>query len=118
MKKWLGILLAVLLLALCAGAAADVMINDYYFPDTFFMEYVRQSLNTDQDNVLSDAEMEAVTELDLSEWKITTLKGKTIQYVRENRHQHLEQTRPLRSFQTHEDAALYVVGQHRCVKTA
>ena len=40
MKKTIGILVCILALLVCAGALADVMINETNFPDENFRRYI------------------------------------------------------------------------------
>ena len=73
-RIWAFSTILVLLLALCAFAQADVvLINDANFPNQTFREYVGQF---DKDgNGLSDDEISAVTEIDVTEQNINDLKG-------------------------------------------
>ena len=65
-----------LCLVLCAAPAlaADIAINESNFPDPEFRSYV-QTLSTDHDNVLSDAERNAVTDISVQNEGIRDLTG-------------------------------------------
>ena len=72
--KWI-ILTAVLLLCLCAGAAAQVEINETNFPDGTFRAYVTRNFDSNGDKVLSDAEIALATSIDVSGMGIQSLQG-------------------------------------------
>ena len=74
MKKLTGIICCLLMLLLCACATADTEISETNFPDANFREFVK-AFDTDGNNVLDDAEIAAVTEMDCSEKGIASLKG-------------------------------------------
>ena len=74
MKKLAGIICCLLMLLLCACATADTEISETNFPDANFREFVK-AFDTDGNNVLDDAEIAAVTEMDCSEKEISSLKG-------------------------------------------
>ncbi len=79
--RLISLLLAALLLGLApalaveANAADGVAINEENFPDAIFREYVSTNLDTDGDGALSDAEIEAVTSIDVSGDGISSLQG-------------------------------------------
>ncbi len=77
MKKWIGILLSLTLVMICAAALAEVEINETSFPDENFRSIVA-AFDTDSDGTLSDDEIEAVEKIDASGKNISDLKG--IQY--------------------------------------
>ena len=52
----------------------DVEINATNFPDATFMAYVK-TFDTDNNGILSQAELAAVTEIDVKEKEIANLKG-------------------------------------------
>jgi len=52
-----------------------VAVNNRNFPDYKFRRYVQQNIDTDGDNLLSDAEIEAVTELRLTSAGIGDMTG-------------------------------------------
>ncbi len=81
MKKMIGLLLVLLLAAVCASALADVEISAANFPDAFFRNYVDEHFDTVDDNRLSDAEIAAAREIDVQCQKenVTSLKG--IEYL-------------------------------------
>ena len=72
--KWI-ILTAVLLLCLCAGAAAQVEINKTNFPDGTFRAYVTREFDSNSDKVLSDAEIALATRIDVRGMGIQSLQG-------------------------------------------
>ena len=72
--KWI-ILTAVLLLCLCAGAAAQVEINETNFPDGTFRAYVTRNFDSNGDKVLSDAEIALATRIDVRGMGIQSLQG-------------------------------------------
>ena len=61
MKKIFGITVCLLLVCICAFALADVEINETNFPDDNFRAYVVDWYDSDEDGMLSDAELENVT---------------------------------------------------------
>ena len=73
-RKWI-ILTAVLLLCLCAGAAAQVEINKTNFPDGTFRAYVTRNFDSNSDKVLSDAEIALATRIDVRGMGIQSLQG-------------------------------------------
>ena len=79
MKKLLGILTVLALLCLCACALADVALDEAHFPDANFRERVMGLFDTDNNGVLSSAEINARTYLSCSKQNITSLKG--IEYL-------------------------------------
>ena len=52
-----------------------VELNEVYFPDPLFREYIRELADTDRDSVLSETEYRKVTELDINVEDLTSLKG-------------------------------------------
>ncbi len=53
----------------------DLPINDTSFPDKAFLDYVKQEIDTDGDGILSTAEQNAVTVIDVSGMGISDLTG-------------------------------------------
>ena len=78
-RRGSGLRRTLCLLALVAfyavGAKADVAINATNFPDGNFRTYVSSNCDTDKDTYLSDDEIAAVTEIDVSRKSIASLKG-------------------------------------------
>ena len=80
MKRPAALLLALLLVFTNLSAlpvwaeSGDVTIDATNFPDATFMEYVK-TFDTDNNGILSQAELDAVTEIDVKEKGITDLKG-------------------------------------------
>ena len=72
--KFLCLLLAVFSLTV-SEAFADVNINSTNFPDKNFREIVSADFDTDQDGILSESEIEAVTEINVSNKNIARLNG-------------------------------------------
>ena len=68
-------LLAVFLLAASAPAAADVTIDDTNFPDKAFRNYVKDNCDSDDNGILSGAEIAKVKYADVSDKSIQSLKG-------------------------------------------
>ena len=52
-----------------------VEINEANFPDAYFRSYVRTNFDKDKNGVLSQGELDAVTQIDVVKKNITTLKG-------------------------------------------
>ena len=79
MRKLFGIILSLILIAICAAALADVKIDSKNFPDQDFMEFIKKKVDKDKNLVLDHEEIANTTKLDLSnQTKITSLEG--IQY--------------------------------------
>ena len=57
------------------AAPGDVAINKDNFPDDNFREYVKTKFDTDKNGILSQAELDAVTGIDVEDKEITTLQG-------------------------------------------
>ena len=66
MKKALGLLIVLALLCACAFALAEVEIGRNTFPDEVFRAWVQENLDLDGDGILSDAECEAVTCIEIA----------------------------------------------------
>ena len=77
MKKYVCrlMVLAVMLLAMCAEGFADVEINEANFPDEKFRSYVSSIFDTNRDGSLSSAEIANATRIDVSNSSISSLKG-------------------------------------------
>ncbi len=73
-KKWLGILIGIALLCLCAAALADVELNETNFPDENFRAVV-QNYDTDGNGSFSEEEIVAVTYISCIEKQISSLQG-------------------------------------------
>ena len=69
-----GVLLLLTLLFACQCAMADVTINSTNFPDANFMNKVKQ-FDTNNNGVLSTAELNAVTGMYLYNYSISSLQG-------------------------------------------
>ena len=67
--------LAVMLLAMCAEAWADVEINETNFPDANFRNYVLKERDTTKDGFLQDPEITSAQSLSFVGKEITSLKG-------------------------------------------
>ena len=61
--------------SLPAAADGDVLINEENFPDENFRAYVRDNFDSDGNGVLSQAELENVTQIYCSYCSISSLKG-------------------------------------------
>ena len=55
--------------------SGDVEINEINFPDESFRTYVKDNCDTDDNNALSQSEIDAVHSIDVSMKKIADLKG-------------------------------------------
>ena len=66
MKKLTGILLCILVVALCAFALADVEISKSNFPDPVFRKYIETTIDTDGNGKLSDAEIAATDRMEIA----------------------------------------------------
>ena len=77
MKKWMILLLCILLTLLCTAAMADsVQINKTNFPDANFMRFIQDSgYDKNNNHALDTAELEAVTEMKCNSMDITDLTG-------------------------------------------
>lgn len=58
-----------------AFAAGDIPVDEEHFPDEKFREYVFENFDADRDNLLSETEIEAVTEIEVSVEGISDLTG-------------------------------------------
>ncbi len=58
-----------------APEAADIAINEKNFPDEIFRSYVQLNFDTDCNEKLSPAEIDAVLEIDVAGFGLTSLKG-------------------------------------------
>ncbi|MCQ2533817.1 MAG: DUF4214 domain-containing protein [Clostridia bacterium] len=56
-------------------AATDVVINETNFPDASFRDYVSTKCDTNGDKVLSQSEIDNVTDIEITNTNATTLKG-------------------------------------------
>ena len=74
MKKWLGILIVLVILAAAASAMADVAISADVFPDAAFREIVK-GFDKDANGSLSDEEIADTTTIECSGKGISSLKG-------------------------------------------
>ena len=57
------------------AASGDVAINSANFPDSVFRQYVLDNADTNDDNILSLSEINAVTSVNVSDSSIQSLKG-------------------------------------------
>ena len=74
MKRKTGLLLAALVVLLCAFALADVEINEDNFPDAHFRSIVKRS-DRNGDGILSDEEIAAVTLITCEDEEVSSLEG-------------------------------------------
>ena len=81
-SKILGLIVAIAMIFsvipmgfIAYAAAGDVEINAANFPDEIFRDYVSENLDTSEDGVLSSEEIAAVTEIDVGNEDIASLKG-------------------------------------------
>ena len=56
-------------------AAESVKINESYFPDAIFRQYIADNFDKDGDGVLSAEEIKTVTEIDVNKMGISSLIG-------------------------------------------
>ena len=75
MKKGIGWMLVLVLAVLCAGALADVEVNETTFPDRAFREFILDEYDRDGDHILSDEKLESVTNMYASDKEIYKLTG-------------------------------------------
>ena len=73
MKKWIVILLSVLILCAASFALADVAINETNFPDGNFRNFVSQHYGTN--GTLTTQTINSTTEMDCSSADIGSLEG-------------------------------------------
>lgn len=68
-KKWLSLVLAVLLVSACftgtllVRAAQDVAIDESHFPDAGFRQIVAEKCDKNGDGILSDSERSSITRM-------------------------------------------------------
>ena len=74
-KKIFTFILALLAIAATAGAQGGVAINSTNFPGTNFRKFVKDNYDKDGDKFLSDAEIAAVTKINVYGKSIGDLKG-------------------------------------------
>ena len=80
-ERPIAMLLAMMMLAMNLivspvwAAPGDVAIDEANFPDPKFREYVKTKFDTDKNGILSQAELDAVTGIDVEDKGITTLQG-------------------------------------------
>lgn len=74
MKRMLFALLVLACVLACGTVLADVLIDDTAFPDEHFRQYVLR-FDEDHDMKLSDAELNAVTEISFSDEELASLTG-------------------------------------------
>lgn len=60
---------------LTENSETDIVINEDNFPDEAFRKYVAENFDIDQDEVLSCAEVDAITEIDVFGKNVSDLKG-------------------------------------------
>ena len=77
MKK---LLLLFALLATTLSSNADVAINSTNFPDTRFREYLTNYMPGGSDGVFTDAEIAAITEIDMNGWQQIMHNVEGVQY--------------------------------------
>lgn len=76
-----GIMFAAGLMLTCTANAAEgtpnpgIAVNADNFPDSSFISYISANADTDKDNILSDSEIAAVTEMNIRAKNISDLKG-------------------------------------------
>ncbi|MFA9375696.1 MAG: DUF5722 domain-containing protein [Lachnotalea sp.] len=58
-----------------ASTDTVIVINETYFPDSIFLNYVCENFDLNKDNKLSKEELTCVTEIDVSNLGISSLKG-------------------------------------------
>ena len=74
-KKWLSLVLAVLLVSACftgtllVRAAQDVAIDETHFPDAGFRQIVAEKCDKNGDGILSDSERSSITRMMLPAWQ-------------------------------------------------
>lgn len=78
--KMLGFICALISISALMGLAskayaAEVAISPENFPDDVFREHIKTSYDTDGDEILSDAEISAVTFVDLGAMGIRSIEG-------------------------------------------
>ena len=76
-QQWilLPCLLLILLLGISAGALADNLpINDTYFPDSIFQQYIKEKCDTNGDGFLNADEIIATTSIDCGGRKIASIQ--------------------------------------------
>ena len=82
-KKCFAFLLSIFVFAYpCLSAYADIQLDVAHFPDSNFLSWIKENLDTDGNGILSNSEISAVTRISLpapsttfSYRKISTLKG-------------------------------------------
>ena len=80
-KKWLSLVLAVLLVSACftgtllVRAAQDVAIDETHFPDAGFRQIVAEKCDKNGDGILSDSERSSITRMMLPAWQEDVLQN-------------------------------------------
>ena len=76
MKSYVSkfIVLAVMLIAMCPAAWADVAFNEENFPDEAFREYISFYVDLDQDGSLSDEELALITDMNIT-YNVSSIEG-------------------------------------------
>ncbi len=69
------LLLVAVFLLTASGAFADVAVDRTHFPDSAFKTFVSENFDTDSNGTLSNAELTAVTEINVSSKNISRLNG-------------------------------------------
>ena len=72
---FLAVFMAMFILGGKAHAAGGVAINSTNFPDATFRNYVKENFDTNKNNSLSQAEIAAVTRIEVRNMAIDSLKG-------------------------------------------
>ena len=75
MKKIVGLLACLLLVALCAAASADVRLDEKHFPDKAFREQLSLYYDSDSNGVLSDGEIKKIKDLTVFSNALKSMKG-------------------------------------------
>ena len=72
------LLIAIIIILPAETARAEesnISIDERYFPDSYFRNYVLKSCDTDSDTKLSESEISAITKISVNSSEITSLKG-------------------------------------------
>ena len=75
MKRWAGWLVILVLALICAGAAADVKVDEINFPDPSFRGFIKDNYLDAGEDTLTDEKLKKIEDMDCSEKGIWSLKG-------------------------------------------
>ena len=75
MKRWAGWLVILVLALICAGAAADVQVDETNFPDQAFRAFIKDNYLGLGEDTLKDEDLKNIQDMECSGKGIRSLKG-------------------------------------------